>query len=196
MTLPNLCYVGGGGEMAYWLQLKGVFDLHRIPFPLVQVRNSMALLDETTKKKMETVGWSVLDAFGDIEVLKKEYVLKQSSVLDFSRVKAAQKELENAVGSSIEAVDPSMTAFGNAEMARLGKQIDTIEQKLIRTEKTKHEKALKTIEQIKDRLFHSGMQERSLNFFHFCADGKVFENLDKLKFGINPFEKDLIVLEW
>ncbi|MBU2019307.1 MAG: bacillithiol biosynthesis cysteine-adding enzyme BshC [Bacteroidetes bacterium] len=196
LILPNLCYVGGGGEMAYWLQLKGVFDLHKVPYPLIQVRNSLVLLDDTTKKKMETVGWTVADAFGEIETLKKEYVLNQSNDFDFSDVKAAQQVLENAVIKSIEAVDASMLTFGKAEMVRLGKQIDSIEQKLIRTEKTKHEKGLKTIEQIKDRLFHGGMQERSLNFFHFCADGKVFENLEKLRTGIAPFEKDLIVLEW
>ena len=24
--LPNLCYIGGGGELAYWLQLKSYFE--------------------------------------------------------------------------------------------------------------------------------------------------------------------------
>ncbi|MDZ7613687.1 MAG: bacillithiol biosynthesis BshC [Flavobacteriaceae bacterium] len=26
VVLPNLCYIGGGGELAYWFQLKGFFD--------------------------------------------------------------------------------------------------------------------------------------------------------------------------
>ncbi len=31
--LPNLCYVGGVGELSYWLQLKGVFISSEISFP-------------------------------------------------------------------------------------------------------------------------------------------------------------------
>ena len=31
--LPNLCYVGGGGELAYWFQLKSTFDYFSVPFP-------------------------------------------------------------------------------------------------------------------------------------------------------------------
>ena len=31
--LPNLAYVGGGSEVAYWLQLKEYFNLKKITFP-------------------------------------------------------------------------------------------------------------------------------------------------------------------
>ena len=30
--LPNLSYVGGGSEIAYWLQLKDYFEYLKIPF--------------------------------------------------------------------------------------------------------------------------------------------------------------------
>ena len=33
VILPNLCYIGGGGEIAYWLQLKNYFERENIPFP-------------------------------------------------------------------------------------------------------------------------------------------------------------------
>jgi uncharacterized protein YllA (UPF0747 family) len=49
--LPNLAYIGGGGEMAYWVQLKQVFDAHNTLFPLIQQRNSLLLLDANTAKK-------------------------------------------------------------------------------------------------------------------------------------------------
>ena len=34
VILPNLCYIGGGGELAYWFQLKEFFRESRIPFPI------------------------------------------------------------------------------------------------------------------------------------------------------------------
>jgi uncharacterized protein YllA (UPF0747 family) len=40
MLLPNLAYIGGGAEVAYWFQLKDVFAAYGVPFPIVLLRNS------------------------------------------------------------------------------------------------------------------------------------------------------------
>ena len=32
--LPNLAYIGGGAEVAYWLQLKEYFDQEKVVFPI------------------------------------------------------------------------------------------------------------------------------------------------------------------
>ena len=41
--LPNIVFIGGGGEVAYWLQLKDVFEGCQIPYPMLVVRNSFLL---------------------------------------------------------------------------------------------------------------------------------------------------------
>jgi uncharacterized protein YllA (UPF0747 family) len=33
--LPNIAFIGGAGETAYWLQLKDLFDHYKIPFPVL-----------------------------------------------------------------------------------------------------------------------------------------------------------------
>src|SRR5690606_24662388 len=38
-VLPNLAYIGGSGEIAYWLQLKDYFESRKVLFPLLIVRN-------------------------------------------------------------------------------------------------------------------------------------------------------------
>jgi bacillithiol biosynthesis cysteine-adding enzyme BshC len=45
MILPNLAYVGGPAEVTYWLQLKGVFDYFKVPFPILMPRNFALVLD-------------------------------------------------------------------------------------------------------------------------------------------------------
>ena len=42
VVLPNLCYVGGGGELAYWMELKHVFQqvVQRIPANLHLVESN------------------------------------------------------------------------------------------------------------------------------------------------------------
>lgn len=36
--LPCVAYIGGYGEMAYWLQLKGMFDAYGLPYPVLLPR--------------------------------------------------------------------------------------------------------------------------------------------------------------
>ena len=71
IILPNLCYVGGGGEMAYWLQLKSVFDAYEVPYPLIQVRNSMMVIDGSVQGKMEQINWNAQHLFGDLDTTEK-----------------------------------------------------------------------------------------------------------------------------
>ena len=47
--LPNIVFVGGGGETAYWLELKPLFKHYRVPYPVLILRNSFLLI----KKKLE-----------------------------------------------------------------------------------------------------------------------------------------------
>lgn len=195
MILPNLCYLGGGGEMAYWLQLKNVFDLYGLVFPLIQVRNSMMILDKATQQKIENVGWSTEQLFEEVETLKKSYVLQNAEELNFKEMRQKQMELIAICRNLVNVVDPGMVGYLEAEMTRLTNQMDNLEQKLIRATKIKYEKVLKQMDQVHDKLFpNKGLQERTTNFFNFCADGNVRSHLTKIKETIDPFEKDFIVL--
>jgi uncharacterized protein YllA (UPF0747 family) len=31
--LPNIAFIGGGGEMSYWLELKPLFKHYGVPYP-------------------------------------------------------------------------------------------------------------------------------------------------------------------
>lgn len=192
--LPNLCYVGGGGEMAYWLQLKGVFEAYNIQYPLIQVRNSMMMVDHGTSGKIAAVNWLTPDLFKDVDALKKQFVLDNTEELDFTHLHLRKNDLVQAATDLVNKVDPNMKGFLESEMTRLSKQMDSLEQKLLRAEKSKFEKSLKQMDQIKDKLFpKGGLQERSASFFQFCADGEVFSHLNRFKSAIEPFENDFIV---
>ena len=48
ILLPNVAFIGGGGELAYWLELKKIFDIVKTPFPVLILRNSFAIIDANT----------------------------------------------------------------------------------------------------------------------------------------------------
>ena len=52
VVLPNLCYVGGGGELAYWFQLKDYFKSVEVTFPILLLRNSLLLVPSKNFKEI------------------------------------------------------------------------------------------------------------------------------------------------
>jgi len=63
VILPNLCYIGGGGEIAYWFELKKYFESVNIIFPILLLRNSVLLLTKKHKSKMAKLNLSIADMF-------------------------------------------------------------------------------------------------------------------------------------
>src|SRR5690606_19308542 len=53
VILPNLCYIGGGGEIAYWLQLKSNFESQNVPFPILLLRNSALIITKKQQEKLD-----------------------------------------------------------------------------------------------------------------------------------------------
>ena len=93
--LPNLCYIGGGGELAYWLQLKSYFESEHIQFPILLHRNSVLLISEKQHQKLDKLKVSVSDLFQDKQALIQSQLKKIVTLpIDFS----SQKEhLETTV---------------------------------------------------------------------------------------------------
>lgn len=197
LILPNLTYVGGGGEISYWLQLKSVFEAAGVLFPLIQVRNSFMWIDAGTSKKMNAQNLSIEDLFQSEDELKKNFISEnEAEALDFKLLESKVKQLTEVLSETIITVEKGLEQYSNAEIAKLNKQIDGVKNKLMKASKAKHSGAMKKIEQIKSKLFPAnGLQERHSNFFNFCMDGDVSSKIEAIYSVISPFEKDLIILE-
>ena len=55
-VLPNIAFIGGGGELAYWLELKNVFETVKVPYPVLILRNSFLLIEPFQKEKINKLG--------------------------------------------------------------------------------------------------------------------------------------------
>lgn len=194
--LPNLCYLGGGGEMAYWLQFKGMFDQTEVPFPLVKVRNSMQWFDYTTSKRINKLNLKYTDVFESIHEVKKQFVIDNADEeLDFTeldtRVEALIQELEN----SVIAVDKGLEGYAKSESTKIQKLVDGVQQKMIRHQKKKHEDALKQIDAIYHRLFpENGLQERHENMIPYLVKYGPKEFVELVYKMSDPEKKDLILV--
>ena len=80
--LPNIAFVGGGGEMAYWLELKPLFHHYQVPYPVLILRNSFLLI----KEKLEDENWKKLVFLTD-EIFKPEEKMME----DYVRINSARQ---------------------------------------------------------------------------------------------------------
>ena len=194
--LPNLAYVGGVGEMSYWLQLKDVFDAVDCPYPLIDVRNSVMWIDRGTSKKMGKIELHIENTFKSIDRIKKEYVEQNSSEdLDFEDLDEQTERLTKLIEDMVLTIDTSKKQYVEGEIVRMKKQINGIKEKMIKHSKSKHADAMKIIEGVKNKLFpNDSLQERHSNFFSFCPDGDYSARLRVLYNALDPEENDFIVL--
>lgn len=195
-VLPNICYVGGGGEMAYWVQLKKVFETKNVLFPLIAQRNSVILIDGGTEKKLQAMNLSWLDFKDDKEQLKKnQLALLSGDDVNFEEISTALNSLKNAMVDKAAKTDKSLESFAEAEVVRLQKQIENFEQRIIKQVKQKNEVQLKQIDAIAEKLFPSGgLQERHFHWLHFAPSGNFDELFKAIYEGIEPFNSNFIAI--
>ena len=194
--LPNLAYVGGAGELSYWLQLKTVFERSQVTFPILQMRKSFQVIDEKSLNRWLDLSFSVTDLFKSKTELVNSYTeLKMKEEISFHSALEAYKNLEKELYSVGKTGGNDIEKWIGAELTKMEKQILQIEQKLKKTIKQKHEEQIGWIEKQKERLFPGGnLQERHVNFFHFCADGKINYRLHLFLNQLDPFDASLVLL--
>ena len=169
VILPNLCYIGGGGEMAYWMQLKNYFNRVEIPFPVLLLRNSVLLLDSKYERKMEALGIQLHEIFLNQNQLIKNKVKQISDIkIDFSEEKKALSLMFDQLKSLSDKTDKS---FSGAVLAQEKKQLnglEKLEKRLLKAQKRKYAEIVDRISDLKEALFPKmSLQERQANFSEF-----------------------------
>ena len=170
-VLPNIAFVGGGGEIAYWLELKTLFHHYRIPFPVLILRNSFLIIEKKWKEKMNQLGIAVAEVFKAEQEMINQLVKKESE----AQLTLAE-EINHANGyydhlkTVASKVDRSLEQHVSALHAKAVKPIEILEKKLLKAEKKKFEAQQRQITGIKSHLFPKGsLQERIENFTPYYA---------------------------
>ncbi|MFY8009912.1 MAG: bacillithiol biosynthesis cysteine-adding enzyme BshC, partial [Flavobacterium sp.] len=195
VILPNLCYIGGGGEIAYWLQLKSNFEANQISFPLLLVRNSVLLVTEKQSQKADKLGLSWADLFSNQQALFNQKTQEFSQFnLDFT----AQKEhLKKQFAALHEMALQTDSSFGKAVKAQEVKQLkglENLEKRLLKAEKRQNADVLERIIQLQNELFpNQSLQERRSNFSEFYVDfGDDY--IQKLHDSLKPLASNFTIL--
>lgn len=194
--LPNLAYIGGAGELSYWLQYKRMFNAAKVSFPLLVLRNSVMVVDETVKTKIEKLGLAAKDFFATEEKLVNDFIAANSaSETDLGDEQQKMKELFQSVKSKAKQVDTTLEASIEAELQKQLKVLEQLESRIQRAEKKKYETSIHQIKSIREKLFPANsLQERHENISTFYLRyGSSF--IDILKQNLQPLDCRFMILE-
>lgn len=192
VILPNLCYIGGGGELAYWLQLKSNFKANNITFPMLLLRNSALVVTEKQLKKIDSLQLEWADLFEKQNQLITQKTKEFSNFnIDFSEQKQFLHQQFQDLYKIAEQTDKSFVGAVSAQEKKQLKGLENLEKRLLKAEKRIHTDKLERIISIQNELFpNQSLQERQLNFSEVVLEKDFSSFLAQLVQDFQPLEQD------
>lgn len=189
--LPNIAYVGGPSELAYWFQLKSVFDHFKLTFPILMPRSFVMYIGMATWHKIKKLDVDFIDLFLREDLFINKYIKTHSNgQLDIEEAKKQLNELFDDLKKKAAAVDLTLGALVEGEQKKGAKSISRVEQKMIKAEKRNREDELRMLNEIYTSLYPGGVpHERRENILSvedpaFIKDLLEIQNPLDLKYGI------------
>ncbi len=166
VILPNLCYIGGGGELAYWLQLRAMFTEMEVPFPILLLRNSALVITGKQMGKLERMNISMADIFLDQSSFINKKIREISNIdIDFTPQKKYLQEQFKDLYDLAAQTDASFLGAVKAQEVKQIKGLDNLQGRLLKAQKKKLQDHVVRMTEIQNQLFpNKSLQERNLNF--------------------------------
>ena len=193
LILPNLVTVGGGSELAYWLQLSAVFSSFNLPMPMLKLRSSVLLISDKQQQKIDKLDISIADLFLPTNELINHRVRQISNIdIDFGEFKAHLDQQFGALYALAKQTDASFLGAVEAQEKKQKKGIDRLEKRLLKAQRIKLVDHVNRMTELQQQLFPMGdLQERRVNFSEFVLQyGDDF--IPFLIKHIDPNEKDFV----
>jgi bacillithiol biosynthesis cysteine-adding enzyme BshC len=164
--LPGIAFIGGGGELAYWMELKNVFDEVKVHYPILQLRNSFMFMNEKQTAHWNNLGFSLDDLFKPLLELELDYIKNQTKEnLALTNHIASLNDLYASIQQDVIKIDTSLGGHAKNLSIQAQKKLALLEKKMIRAEKRKQQTSIDRIQAIKGSLFpKNSLQERVENF--------------------------------
>lgn len=172
VILPNLCYIGGGGEIAYWLELKSFFDAIHITFPILLLRNSVLLATEKQTKRIRKLNLNWEDLFlKQTDLITNKTKELSAFLIDLNPLKEQLEKQFVLLHEIAKQTDQSFIGALKAQEAKQTRGLENLEKRLLKAQKKNLSEVLDRISSVQNQLFpNQNLQERQTNFSEFYLE--------------------------
>jgi bacillithiol biosynthesis cysteine-adding enzyme BshC len=195
VILPNLCYIGGGGEIAYWLELKAFFASAKVTFPMLLLRNSVLLATEKQAKKADKLDLTWANLFSKkADLINSKTKQLSEFPIDLTNLKEQLQKQFEALYKIVQQTDASFSGAVKAQEVKQNKGLENLEKRLLKAQKRKLSDILERITDLQNELFpNHSLQERQANFSEFYIENGT--NLIPILFQkLKPLENNFEII--
>jgi bacillithiol biosynthesis cysteine-adding enzyme BshC len=168
---PTACYVAGPSELAYFGQLKAVYEHFGVPMPLIYPRASATVFDSAsirflTKYQLPFEALQARDDSALNALLESQMPPSVEGSFAAARdgIDAQMARVTQAVG----AVDPTLEGAARSTAGRMRHDLETLHGKMIQAAKRRHDTLRRQFGRTRALAFPNGHpQERTIGFVSF-----------------------------
>lgn len=195
LILPNIAFIGGGGELAYWMELRQVFQSAGISMPVMFLRNSFLLLPEPIDKLRRKYDISHADLFLTEQELSTRVVQKLSDLpLSLTPFQQSLQDIYQQMAGHVSGIDPTLSTHAMALHRQAQDKVSRLEKKLLRAAKRRQKDALSQIQRIHNTVFpNNTLQERTDNIMPWISR-YGFQIMDDILAGSNAINPSFCIL--
>lgn len=195
LVLPNLCYIGGGGELAYWMQLKAYFNTEEVVFPILLLRNSVQVISKKQYGKLENLNITAQELFLKQHQLVTNKISEKMKInFDFSEQRRFLKRQFDSLRAIANKTDISYLGAVNAQEKKQLKGLNNLEKRLLKAEKRRQSDLVMRITNLQSEILPGlSLEERKRNFSeYYLTYGNDFITI--LKQRLNPLQQEFFIL--
>ena len=194
--LPNIAYIGGPAEVAYWLQLQKVFEVLHLHMPVVLPRNFAMVVGKQQVHKLHKLGLKPESVFLPEEELKHFFLSEKNHVIpEWHDVAEELDKLWMTVEEKSLKADANLKDWLAAEKHKVQKQLENIEKRVAKTYEQKLEQEMKQLATLKEKLLPGGnLQERSDSFLSFLINDPDF--IDEMVSLFDPLDFRFNIIQY
>lgn len=197
--LPTAVYVGGPSEIAYFAQLKPIYELFQIGMPILYPRASATIVEEKVTKILDKYELDILNILNDIGKVKKQVINLVSEIkIDdlFTESKSRINDVLNEMKFGLGYIDQTLLGALENTREKIASNLNSLKEKTDLAQKQKHETALRQVEKAFNNLMPDEiLQERELHIFTYMNKyGLEFHKYLAKEIQIDKFEHQIFDL--
>ncbi len=185
ILLPNLAYIGGWAETAYWMQLKSAFERAGVFYPLLIPRMSASIISWDAQQQLAGLGFSTHDLEKPLHELNDAYLRQNWDDLKLQEAFANISQAYDRLVTIVKGIDKPLAGMAAAQAAKAKQLRNKLRRKIDKAIRDRNPKPYAKIKTIKNTHYPDGYkQERILNFTAFKLDS--YEQFITLIMGYCP----------
>lgn len=193
--LPNIGFIGGGSEVAYWMQLKDLFSHYQIPFPVLVLRQSVEMIDAQYQGALNELNLSLKDLFLSTSTLVQRKAHDElPEHLNLDQLKTKINNEFSQLSTSIKDFQETLLYSMGAVHHKINHQIEVLQKKLYRAQRQKLVDYEAAVSNLQHSIFTYGLglserKESFMKYYNIMGDAW----LKMLKEQTDPIGKKFLV---